>query len=201
MEREAIYQELQRELTAGESVAWAGQPSKKVVFHSQDVFMIPFSLLWGGFAIFWEAGVLGLVGFDNSKGPGHAPLFLALWGIPFVLVGQYFIWGRFLYAAWKKSKLIYALTNKRVLIVDSTRGRKVNGTFLEQLPAIDRTVRGDGIGTLTFGMAPPVTGRRSSMGSWDGGLSSPVPTFVDVEDAEAVYRTIVDLREKALRKD
>ncbi len=34
-------------------------PNPNKIFHSADWFMIPFSLLWGGFAVFWEARVLG----------------------------------------------------------------------------------------------------------------------------------------------
>ncbi|HKO04501.1 MAG TPA: hypothetical protein VJW51_07115 [Candidatus Acidoferrales bacterium] len=200
MERDFIYQELQSELSSGESFAWAGQPSRKVVFHAQDLVLFPFSLLWGGFAIFWEAGVLGFVGPSHAK--GNLALWpMALFGIPFVLIGQYLIWGRFLYTSWKKGKIFYAVTNKRVLVVDTGRGRKVTAAFLQQLPAIDKSVRRDGIGTITFGLVPVTYGRRSNVASWDGGLSSTVPTFVDVEDAESVYRIVSDLREKSLKKD
>jgi len=201
MDRESIYQDLQSELSSGESIAWAGQPSRKVVFHSQDWAMIPFSLLWGGFAIFWEASVLGIWGAVHTKGVNPISGFMALWGIPFVLIGQYLIWGRFLYNAWKKGKMFYAVTNKRVLVVNTGRSRKVIAAFLQQLPAIDKSVGRDGIGTITFGLVPMATGRRSNMAGWDGGLSSSVPTFVDVEDAESVYRTVSDMREKSLKKD
>jgi hypothetical protein len=51
---------VQPELLSGESIVWAGQPNTRVIFHKQDLYMVPFSLLWGGFAIFWEAGVSGL---------------------------------------------------------------------------------------------------------------------------------------------
>ncbi len=53
---------VQPELTSGESVLWAGQPNPRVIFHRDDLYLIPFSVLWGGFAIFWAAGVSGYWG-------------------------------------------------------------------------------------------------------------------------------------------
>src|SRR3954469_22318729 len=108
------YEAVQPELTSGETVLWAGQPSPSVTFHKEDVYLVPFSLMWGGFAIFWESMVL----FGGSK--GHAnPIswFMALWGIPFIVIGQYLIWGRFITARLKKKRTFYALTNRRVITV------------------------------------------------------------------------------------
>ena len=91
----------------------------------------PFSILWGGFAIFWEAGVLGYWGDSARK--HTAPSFFAIWGIPFVIAGQYFIWGRFLTEAWLKRKTYYGVTNRRVLIVQEGWKRKIRSCYLESI--------------------------------------------------------------------
>ena len=48
-----------------------------------DAALIPFSLLWGGFAFYWEYEVVTTRQF----------WVLQLWGIPFVLVGLYLVEG------------------------------------------------------------------------------------------------------------
>ena len=82
---------IQPELLPGESIVWAGRPNPRIVFHHQDAILIPFSLLWGGFAIFWEAGVMGLGPLGTHSGQPWG--FGVIWGIPFVLIGQYLILG------------------------------------------------------------------------------------------------------------
>ena len=49
---------LQPKLSFGETIYCASMPNANTVFHSEDWFLVPFSFLCGGFAIFWEAGVL-----------------------------------------------------------------------------------------------------------------------------------------------
>jgi len=52
---------LSSELLPGETVQWTGRPNSAVIFHREDWALIPFSLLWGGFAIFWLLGASGKV--------------------------------------------------------------------------------------------------------------------------------------------
>jgi len=66
---------IQPELTSGETVQWAGQPNRRVILHKEDLFLIPFSLFWGGFTIFWESIASG---FWGSKGVAGAPSFFLI---------------------------------------------------------------------------------------------------------------------------
>ena len=189
---------VQPELNPGETILWAGQPNPRVIFHKQDLTLIPFSLMWGGFAIFWEAGVAGLWGSSGTHSGGPWTLGL-IWGIPFVIIGQYLIWGRFVYAAWKKKRTHYAITNRRVIVVQNGRNRQVASAYIDALPTLVKEERENGIGSLYFMQPGTVTfsGRRGS-NAWNSMAIGAVPTFMDIDDVDSVYRLVSDLKEKTL---
>jgi len=95
-------------LRRDEQLLWHGTPDARVWFTSEDAFLIPFSLLWSGFAFSWEFGVV------SSGGPGLAQL----WGIPFMALGLYLVVGRFFYKSYRKRHTVYAITTKRALILE-----------------------------------------------------------------------------------
>ncbi len=185
---------IQPELAPGERLLWAGQPKASTIFHKEDGFLIPFSLMWGGFAIFWEASAAGLWGNTPRPHPHPAPFFFLLWGVPFVLIGQYLIWGRFFYAAWKKKRTHYGVTDRRVIVVQNGRTRQMSSAYIDTLPALVKEVGKDGSGTLRFTQAMPQG--RNGGASWNAMAVGAIPTFVDIDDLDAVYRLISDLREK-----
>ena len=181
---------LQSELLGGERLLWTGQPDPRVIFERVDIFLVPFSLLWGGFALVWEAGVLGLGVF----GEGHrsaVPWFFVLWGIPFVLVGLYFIAGRFFYKAWRKRRTYYALTNKRALVLVEGRGRTLRACFLSAVPTINKSVRSSGVGTISFGNTSWASMYDNTGMDFFGAMGAlgadSTVRFNDVRDADRVY--------------
>jgi hypothetical protein len=175
--------QLQRYLQPGERILWTGQPDPSRLIGRLDGFLIPFSLIWGGFAIVWEGGVV-LTG---------APALFWLWGVPFVVVGQYFIWGRFVYKRWDRLRTVYALTNQRALIL---RGGSLQSVYLNQLAAIHQTGRADGSGSIEFGSPMGWQGR----GYWaNTGMDlfapgSGVPAFYDIPDVAKVDRLVNQAR-------
>lgn len=187
----------QEELLKDETVLCTGQPETKVLFTKADIFLIPFSLLWAGFAIFGEVtAIIMLVPSEVFR--GNSPIFFPIFGAFFVIVGLYFVFGRFIYKFYIKKNTYYAVTNKRVLILTILRSRNIKAVYIEAIPSINKSVRLDGIGSITFGTPNPWSPGYGNTGmdfftSFYGG---DVPTFYDIKDAQKVYELVNELRKK-----
>lgn len=175
---------LTNELGTGEHLLWNGMPGQGLRLRASDTFAIPFSLMWGGFAFFWEYSV--------TK-EANAPLFFDLWGIPFCLIGIYIIAGRFLVDRYRRSKTIYGLTNHRILIVS---GRKTRTLALPLRNEISLNENSDGTGTILFGPdLDPYGFRRNNMTGFGG--SPMVPSFEFIDGARQVYNMIKEAQRTA----
>ena len=172
--------DLSDRMLTGERILWSGRPAQGLRFTGRDVFLIPFSLFWGGFAVFWEVSAVTQPKSD---------VFLSLWGIPFVLIGLYFIVGRFLVDAWIRAGMFYAVTNKRVLISRSWPFGKFTALSLDRLPDANLSESSGGRGTIRFGEAGPMWGGRNNMSSLTPSLD-PTPQFLAIEEARHVYDQI-----------
>jgi hypothetical protein len=122
---------------------------------------------------------------------------MVFWGIPFVCIGTYMMFGRFFYQRWVQSNTFYAVTNQRILILNTARGRTIQALFHNQLPDITKTVNKKGIGSLLFGGDPRMGGMTTMP------LGSPVigqrrvalaPAFANIKDVDKVYEIIAKQR-------
>src|SRR5262249_56727596 len=107
----------------------AGHPRRGFMLVAADLLAIPMSLLWFGFAIFWERTALA------AQGPG----FVALWGVPFVAMGLYIVFGRFFVDALRRGKTTYGLTSRRLILVSGIFSRQVKSIELASLGHISLT--------------------------------------------------------------
>jgi hypothetical protein len=170
--------EIQSNLLSGEHVLWSGEPGKGIVFTGRDVFMIPFSLMWCAFAIFWTFAATG----------DGAPIFFTLWGMMFVLIGVFFVFGRFVADMMLRRNMIYALTDRRVLISRSGLAAKFTALRLDALPDVKLTSKPDGTGSISFGNSLSMWG-ANNFGIWIPSLD-PTPQFIGINDARNVYGMI-----------
>lgn len=148
------------------------------MLRASDALMIPFSLMWGGFAIFWEGSVV----------IGKAPLFFKLWGIPFVLMGFYMMIGRFFADARERSRTSYAVTNERVIIVGGLFKETTKSINLKGLSDISLDEKSDGAGTITLGPASASSWATAS--GWPGGRQKAPPAFEGIPAARQTYEII-----------
>jgi hypothetical protein len=154
-------QSVESVLLPGERIVWDGRPLRHRVFRRTDVLLVPVSLLWCGFAVFWESGVLS----------GGAPVFFALWGVPFVLVGLYVVAGRFVVRVVSSRHTQYLVTDRRVLVHSGWSGARLSTQYLNSLPPPVIIEEPDGSGSLAFGGFPSVAdaltgGRRLGWRAW-----------------------------------
>jgi hypothetical protein len=170
---------LQTELGPNEQLLWSGRPRQGLLLRGSDALLIPFSLLWGGFAVFWEAGVL-------SSG---APFFFILWGIPFVLIGLYITVGRFFLDAALRAKTFYGVTNQRAIIISGLFSPTIKSLSLRTTSDIALEQYRDGSGTISFGSSAPFAGFYRGM-PWPGVGQRLAPEFERIPNAKVVYQTI-----------
>ena len=175
-----LEEDLRPNLSQGEKLIWTGKPRTGIVFRSSDIYMIPFSLLWGGFALFWETTVVA-----------SGALFFMLWGIPFVLVGLYMIIGRFFVDAKKRANTVYGITADRIIIKSGVFRRDIKSLNIRTLSDITLTQKADNSGTITLG---PTDYRYSMMQGMEWpGVKQP-PRLELIEDVKTVYDKIIELQ-------
>lgn len=176
------------ELAHGEQVLWSGKPDNRRWLYAEDLVLVPFSLLWGGFAIFWEISVL-----TSGHQRGATQIFFSLWGVPFVLIGLYLILGRIFVRRWLRRRSLYVLTNERVLSFSYSwrGGLGVRVIWLDSRPPLEKHIGRNGQGTLCVGQTAPGQRWLGSNTGWPGAaMKGSAIVLTDIPDAASVYAQI-----------
>ena len=171
-----VEQALRSELVPGEHLLWSARPVQGLRFRAADLFFAPVSLIWAGFAFFWE----------YSAFTQEGPWFLVLWGIPFVLVALYMTVGRFFIESAMRRRTYYGLTDQRAIILGGMFNRTVKSVVLVGLREISLEERADHSGTITFGPAHPSYSGFS--GKYGGRLTA--PSFELAADVRKIHDLI-----------
>ena len=178
---------IESRLSPNERLLWFGKPRQGFFLRASDALAIPFSLMWGGFAIFWETMVVS----------GNAPFFFKLWGIPFVIVGLYMIIGRFFADVWQRRKTFYGITNERIIIVSGLFSREIKSLNLRTLTDVTLDEKVDGRGTITFG-AVNSSARWNSSLRFGRNRAADVPNFEQIPQARNIYETIRNAQKQSI---
>jgi hypothetical protein len=169
-------------LRPGEQLRWVGQPDPQVRFAPADVYLVPFSLLWCGFAIFWEWSVI----------TSAESFFFTLWGIPFVLMGLYMTLGRFAYKKHRKMKTVYGITDTRAIV--SSGERSFDDTPVKDVPVRINRSRDNRHVTVRFGSGGPQAAYLNTGMDFFAFGQAQGMGFFDVADPEALLRELDQVR-------
>jgi len=180
-------QVIQKELGSHERLIWVGRPKQGIMLRPNDIFLIPFSILWGGFAIFWEVMALTSVLKGAEKG-GPTVLIFPIFGIPFVIVGLYLIFGRFIVDAKQRGNTYYGVTNERIIIVSGLFSKKVKSLNIKTLSDIALTEKANRYGTISFGPTNPFNWWYA--GCFWPGIGNIPPMFEMIPNVKEVYDEI-----------
>ena len=165
-----------RRLAAGEKLVWWDQPTAAGLAQREFNVSTLFGVFFVCFATFWITMAY--------RAPG--PFFL--FGFLFVFMGLWMATTP-LRAYWAASSTVFALTDKRALIV---KGSKTTGYPLEQVAFVETESGADGRGNVLFmneTASPLPWGTNSGQMMRKGG-------FVAIADAERVSQEMLRLMEQ-----
>jgi len=165
-------------LRSGEHLLWAGRPDPRRLFNASDFFLIPFGLFFLGFSIFWTVGA--------SRG---APGVFGLVGYLFIVIGAYYVVGRFVVKRYRLSHSTYAVTDIRAFALVGTK-------LIETPIASERTTTSSGDSHVTVlwnSSNSPFSFSRGQVPVNSGldGILAPLPmAFFDVPEPAALLAAL-----------
>ena len=174
--------ELRPEIGKNEKLLWTGKPRTGIVFRFADVFLIPFSMLWFGFALFWE--YMALKGGISI---------MSLFGLPFIVIGSYVFAGRFFADSLSRKNTIYGVTDTRVIIRSGIFQKSTQSLNIRAMSDLIIKEKKDGTGTILFGPADALYRQFNGMRTWRQTQPSSLEM---IEEVRKVYNIIVEQQGK-----
>jgi hypothetical protein len=172
---------LARVLLPGEILRWSGRSRRGFLFERSDLYAVPAALLFAG-----------VTAFLISQDWGFTDWVGRLSGLGFAAGALYFATVRFIHDAWQRSRLTYAVTNQRILIIRTGRRPRLRAYELGCLPLFELDEFDDGTGTISFDLAPDPHPFMPPL------ASTIPPAFLRIREPRAAY-TLIRRQTEALR--
>ncbi|MEL6197412.1 MAG: hypothetical protein AAFT19_06170 [Pseudomonadota bacterium] len=166
-------------LDTDEKVLWEGRPTTDLfLFRPIELFLIPFSIFWFFFV------------FDGMEVSFTSGFLFNVAIILLLAAGIYFTIGRFLVDWYYRQKTLYAVTDKRALIVTTAFGRRLRE--LRITPTLPLEFKDAPRGSVWLGDRSGRSSRPKLIEIWhgdEGGF-----TFREIETPRDVYRLIQQIK-------
>jgi len=140
-----LQEAIESEMGPEETIAWCARPrASRFAWRAMPLVLVglPFTAV----VLFWFVGITGAACEEAGKGE---TLFVVLFGMPFLLIGL----GMLSAPLWmirKARRTVYAVTNRRALILERGRNLRVHSFGPEALHRVEKRVKSDGSGDLIF---------------------------------------------------
>ena len=177
--------EIKSKYLNSEVILWQGDAVNVPLFNKSDIFIIPFTLIFGGlFVIYALISALMMIA-------GESALF-SLVGITFLLIGLYILFFRIFYRKKRILREIYFVTENRVFAFDSMRDEVIFDISLNETE-------------LYLGDKSLILGSTNSIGDFVYNLGLDIffrkfiketPTFKYIDDISGVYKIIIENKKK-----
>ena len=154
-------------LNERQKLLWAGKPKQGILFSWFDIYLIPFSLIWGCTAI-W--------GVVIAIYKGEIGLILAF--IPMLMIAWLLMIGRFFLDRRRRANITYGMTEDSIIVISGIFNKGVRTFKLQELKGITLRLKNKGRGNISLG---PTYSRSTQ---W----------MELIENAEDVYGKIVELK-------
>jgi len=176
------------EISRAEKLLWKGKPSAGLHFTPQDLFIIPFSILWLGGV---SAGALSV--------PSQAHVDPVLYVILpfFVLIGLYITVGRFVVDVYARRRTEYALTDQRAIIAGGLLRSSTRSVNLAAVAEVRFRKGRKGRGTVEFG-SPGMFAMMPR--NWPGVGQFLPAAFDGIEEASRIYELVLTAQREAQRR-
>ncbi|MFN2099976.1 hypothetical protein [Altererythrobacter sp. MF3-039] len=139
-----LFGALERELRDRERILWQGEQIARIAIKGFALYF--FAIPWTAFAVFWTA-MASLGAREMQDEASWLAWAFPAFGIPFILVGIGMLGAPFL-PALQKGKVLYAVTNQRVLRIKAGRSFSVKSVPARRIGMVERSEKADGSGSL-----------------------------------------------------
>jgi Bacterial PH domain len=174
----------QSELQGGESLLWSGaaDPSRSAMSALPAAF---FGIPFAGFALFWMSNAYrGTHNLANHNALASGFNVFPLFGLPFLLIGlgmtltplRVYLKGR---------SGVYAVTNRRVMLITGTTSRSVKSIVPSDIAEVDHRERPDGRGDVLI--------RTNSVVRTNNGATQIIVGLYGVPDVKEVAGLVMKL--------
>lgn len=177
----SLRRQIETKLRPGERLLWAGQPDPGALFQATDIVIMPLNLFRLVLAVV-------LIAVSIVAGSGIFVVF----GVAALLISVYAVGGRIVVLGLARKRTYYAVTDRRVVIVTTLMGEKVQSLPLDELAMVDLAPGSDGKGTIRFGANLGAINRRLLLGPMaDSSRTSSELAFWHIDNAVQVKDIIV----------